>query len=652
LSDSPSRLRRHAARIVAIVVVIGLYGMARMPELPAAERLAIAERFGFTAMQLEEWSGEPFQTRRDVNPSLERHSGWMSAVGAAVALADLDGDGLANDVCHVDPRTDRVTLAPAPGTGSRYPIVALDPVGIPYDRETVAPMGCVPADLNEDGRQDLFVYYWGRTPVLFLNRSLPGQAPGADGYVARELVSSGERWHTNAATFADLDGDGHLDLALGNYFQDGARILDPNADEPDFMQHSMSRAYNGGRNRIFRWVAASAGGDPQVSFEEVTGLFDEHVDTAWTLAIGAADLDGDLRPELYYANDFGPDRLFHNRSEAGEIRFALLEGERDLTTPRSKVLGGDSFKGMGVDFADVNDDGRLDFFVSNIAAEYALLESHFLFVSAGDVAQMHDGVAPYDDQSDGLGVARSSWAWDTRFGDFDNDGVPEALQATGFARGDVDRWPELQELATANDDLLRRAGIWPRFQAGDDLSGDAPNPFYVRASDGRYYDLGPELGLDTPQVTRGIATADVDGDGDLDFAVANQWEASRLYRNDLRDTAAAGDPDFLGLRLLVPVSGDSAAGRPAVGATVRIEHPDGRVLVGEVDGGNGHSGVRSPELHFGIGPDLAGRSLPVGIRYRNRAGAVRALTLELSPGWHTIVLPDEPRARLAGGPTS
>ena len=99
MSDAPSRLRRHAARIVAIVVVIGLYGMARMPELPAAERLAIAERFGFTAMQLEEWSGEPFQTRRDVNPSLERHSGWMSAVGAAVALADLDGD--ASDELYV-----------------------------------------------------------------------------------------------------------------------------------------------------------------------------------------------------------------------------------------------------------------------------------------------------------------------------------------------------------------------------------------------------------------------------------------------------------------------------------------------------------------------------------------------------------------------
>jgi hypothetical protein len=248
-------------------------------------------------------------------------------------------------------------------------------------------------------------------------------------------------------------------------------------------------------------------------------------------------------------------------------------------------------------------------------------------------------------------VARSDWGWDTRFGDFDNDGVSEALQATGFKRGEVDRWPELQELATANDELLRLAGTWPRFQESDDLSGDAPNPFYVRASDGRYYDLAADLGVGTPQVTRGIATADVDGDGDLDFVYANQWEPSRFYRNDLRDDSTPSEADFLGLRLLVPVSDESVPGRPAVGAVARIEHPNGRVLVGEVDGGNGHSGVRSPELHFGLGSGLGGRPLPVEIRYRNRDGAPRSLTLELAPGWHTLVLPDEPDARLAGGPS-
>ena len=649
MSRIPDAARKHAARVLALLVVLCLYTLARIPDLPAEARGALAARFHFSAETLPAWPEGTLRTERSVNPSLERHSGWISAVGAAVALADLDADGLANDVCLVDPRTDRVTLAPVPGTGDRYAMVSLEPHGLRYDRATMAPMGCIPGDFNEDGKLDLFVYYWGRTPVVFLNRTAAPGAPHGERYVARAIRDGDERWFTNAATFADLDGDGHLDLVVGNYFQDGAGILDASATSVDRMQHSMSRAYNGGVNRVFRFVGARTGDDPFVRFEEVEGVFERDAAHAWTLAVGAADLDGDLLPELYFANDFGPDRLFHNRSTSGEIRLVLLEGERGFTTPRSKVLGGDSFKGMGIDFADINADERLDFFVSNIAAEYALEESHFLFVSTGRIDAMAEGVAPYVDESEGLGVSRSDWGWDTRFGDFDNDGVAELLQATGFAKGEVDRWPELQELAMANDELLKLAGSWPRFQAGDDLSGHAPNPFYVRADDGRYYDLSSEIGIAAPFVTRGIATADVDGDGDLDFAIANQWEASLFYRNESPSPLA-----FLGLHLLQPTAGDTGGdrlrvvaghpgretrGRPAVGAAARVVRRDGIVLVAQVDGGNGHSGVRSPELHFGLGAATSA-SLEVSIRYRDRDGVPAEVKLALAPGWHTVVLPD------------
>src|SRR5262249_49191803 len=162
-------------------------------------------------------------------------------------------------------------------------------------------------------------------PVAFLRRAGSPSQPSAAAFAARELSATGERWYTNAASFADLDGDGHLDLLLGNYFEDGARILDATAAVGDSMQDSMSRASNGGRNRVFRWVAARSGAEPDVRFEEVQGVFDEQALRGWTLAIGAADLDGDLLPEIYFANDFGPDRLFHNRSRPGALRFALLE---------------------------------------------------------------------------------------------------------------------------------------------------------------------------------------------------------------------------------------------------------------------------------------------------------------------------------------
>ena len=99
------------ARVAALLASLATYGATGLPTLGTAERTALAERFAFTRLPLAEWNQGELHHRRPVNPSLERHTAWISAVGAAVALADLDGDGLANDVCHVDPRSDRVTVA-------------------------------------------------------------------------------------------------------------------------------------------------------------------------------------------------------------------------------------------------------------------------------------------------------------------------------------------------------------------------------------------------------------------------------------------------------------------------------------------------------------------------------------------------------------
>lgn len=635
--------RRYAARLVAVVLIGALYGFARLPALPEAERTALAARFRFVPLPLPEVAGLPFRTVRAVHPSLQHISAWISSVGAAVALHDLDGDGFANDVCYVDTRTDQVIVAPVPGTPARYAPFALAPAPLPYDPATMAPMGCLPGDLNEDGQADLLVYYWGRTPVAFLRTSVG--PPHAHAYVPQEVVPEGGRWYTNAAILADLDGDGHADLLIGNYFPDGARILDAAATGSEDMQDSMSRAFNGGKKHFLLWTGATGGAQPSVQFRAVETGLEPWLLHGWTLALGAADLDGDLLPEVYLANDFGPDRLLHNRSRPGELRFALLAGVKTLTTPNSKVLGRDSFKGMGIDFGDLNGDGWLDLYISNIATEYALEESHLVFLSTGEPARMQAGVAPYVERSEALGLARSGWAWEARLGDFDNDGVLEALQATGFVRGTVNRWPELHELAMGNDTLVRRPGSWLRVQPGDDLSGHQHNPFFVRARDGRYYDLAPALGLATPYVSRGIATADVDGDGRLDFAVANQWQGAVFYRNDSPQAGA-----FLGLHLLLPLQPETATrvraghpgadtpGRPAIGAAATVQLPDGRRLVAQVDGGNGHSGKRSPELHFGLGESPGQALLQVTLRWRDPSGRVQQHTLALTPGWHTVLL--------------
>ena len=257
---------------------------------------------------------------------------------------------------------------------------------------------------------------------------------------------------------------------------------------------------------------------------------------------------------------------------------------------------------------------------------------------------MKKGIAPYADASESLGLSRSGWGWDTRLGDFNNDGILEALQATGFVSGDVNRWPELHELAMGNDQLLQDPRSWPRFRPGDDLSGHNHNPFFARAQDGRYYDLASDLGLDKLQVSRGIATADVDGDGRLDFAVANQWDTSYFYHNK---SAHAGA--FLGLHLLLPLHRDETSvhtghpgtnlkGRPAIGAFVTVHLPDGRPLVAQVDGGNGHSGKRSPDLHFGLGQLSPDQALRVELRWRDQGGQIHQDTVQLSPGWYTVLL--------------
>ncbi len=628
-----SFLRRNATRLLALVLIAALFGFARLPTLPDSERQALAGHFAFARTPLATPAGLRLdRVVRSVHPGLKDIESWISTVGAGVALNDIDGDGLPNDLCSVDTRIDKVLVQPAPGTGARYPLFVLDPSPLHYDARVMAPMGCLPGDFNEDGRMDLVVYYWGRPPVIFLHRDDDGPLSSAS-FRPLDVAPGTEIWNTNALTSADVDGDGHLDLIAGNYFPDGMRVLDAKATDGAHMHRSMSRSENGGKNRLLLWKSGTAGPEPTVEFTDVDNAFDAKTAYSWTLAAGAADLDGDLLPEIYFGNDFGNDRLLHNLSTPGHPRFEALEGRKTFTTPSSKVLGHDSFKGMGVDFADVNGDGIPDIYVSNIAQNYALEESHFVWVSTGDLKSMRRGVAPYADQGETMGLSRSGWGWDARFADFDNNGVPEALQAVGFLRGERNRWPELHELAMGNDNNMLHPGAWPHFHPGDDLSGHLHDPFFVRAKDGRYYDLAADIGLEEEHISRGIAIADVDGDGRLDFALANQWETSYFFRNDSHHAGA-----FLELLPRLPVTNAAGRTRPAIGAEVTVTLPDGHRMVAQVDGGSGHSGKRAPEVHFGLGPLSPTTPLRVDVRWRDGQGRPRATTLRLTPGRHGFVL--------------
>jgi enediyne biosynthesis protein E4 len=120
-----------------------------------------------------------------------------------------------------------------------------------------------------------------------------------------------------------------------------------------------------------------------------------------------------------------------------------------------------------------------------------------------------------------------------------------------------------------------------------------------------------------------------------------------FYRNESQNVG-----DFLGLNLLLPVRGDEqtlavfdrvaarnrTGGRPAIGATATVYLQNGRKLVSQVDGGNGHSGKRAPSIHFGLGRIPPGAKLKVELRWRHSDGRILEKTLSLLPGWHTVLL--------------
>jgi enediyne biosynthesis protein E4 len=715
--------------VVAIALVTALYWWARLPS-PSRDFVNENARFDFKAVPLqgppgapapgpgvlqEVVDGRPYFVR-NVNPSVHHIRSWISSVGAAVAVEDLDGDGLPNDAVWVDPRLNRIIITPLGGAladrgRERYKPMFLDPPPpmpsgdsfAPGPPETIAPMGVLIGDFNEDGKLDILAYYWGRSPVLFLRNSTPwGDANGSANnlYDAEELCDPPRRWFTNAATQADLNGDGHTDLIITNYFGDNATVLDARSGVPVEMQASMSHAKNGGKTRFYLWRKPDPEGR-RVRFVECAptvvdggrALTTDQRDAAlrgWTLAVAAGNFDANPAelPGVYLANDFGSDTLLlpspANKRSERDLTFRIVRGKRDPWTPKSKVLGWDSFKGMGALAIDFDHDGILDLFVSNIAEEFALQESHFAFLSGRqggpdrDSArtafwkETRDGNAiPLYDQSERLGLARSGWGWDVKAAAFDNGMDVQFVRAQGFLRGHrvgllessltgervgagplaSGRWSVLHELATANDALLQFPRFWFPCQPGDELSGHDALAFYVKDRGGRYFDLnllrrqkatagnavapsGATDRFSQPVVSRGIAIADVNGDGLPDLVVANQWDDSFLFENAMPyDQAGA----CVQLRLLLPLAPgverttvftgpaqaaiEAIQGRPAIGATASIWLPDARqTLMNVVDGGNGHSGKNCFDLYFGWGSRPMDKPIPIHLKWVNPEG--------------------------------
>jgi hypothetical protein len=647
-----TRLRHILPVFVAIPLLVGLVVGANMAVASPANANKVAAAYKFQGMPIAMPPGyHPTQTIRKVNGAYQHLVSWISSVGASIAMTDVTGHGNDDGMCIVDPRTDDVivTYAPTAPAADQFTPFVLNPSPLPYD-STMAPMGCVPGDYNGDGRMDFIVYYWGRTPIVFLAKST-ANTPSASAYKPVELMPedvdgqyNGPDWNTNDVTVANFEGNGHPDLFVGNYFPDSA-VLDPNGINNVQMPSSLSDAQNGGGDYMFRWLGGTSGANPTVSYQMVKNAIPYADSTGWTLGGATADLTGDGLPELYIANDFGPGHLLYNESTPGHLKFIAATGERGAITPKSFVLGRGSFKGMGADFSDLADNGRYDLMVSNITTPWGLQESNFVFMNqatsgkamASDLAR---SVAPFDQEAENMGMAWTGWSWDVKAGDFLNSGSDDEVQTDGFIKGTIDRWNWLQEMAMTNDDLLSNPANWPLVEPGDDIAGSQCPAFYADGGNDKFVNISQQLGMCTKAdqtPTRGVATADVAGNGVLDFALARQWGAPIFYQNESPNLG-----QYLGLNLYRPAVGGGSSnqglagmGAPAYGTTVTIDTP-GHTQVSQLDGGSGSAGKRSFEVSFGLGSYTG--PVTVHLAWVNNAGQQEHQTITLNPGTHNLML--------------
>jgi hypothetical protein len=357
-------------------------------------------------------------------------------------------------------------------------------------------------DVEGDGDLDLMLTSFGGTRhYLYVN-----DGTGQFDEQARErglAMATGEVHVGMGIGAGDYDLDGHVDLFVAEWLS------------IDALGHDVDH------NRLLHNRGAAAPGH----FEDVTeamGIDLQRVTDGVFVFPGAygfaptfVDLDGDGRPELALAADFGTSRLWWNEGDDG-----FLDG-----TAAAHV--GLEHNGMGSAFGDYDGDGDLDWFVSAIGTEGSQYQGNRMYRNTGH--------RTFGDVTDALGVRNGGWAWGTAMLDADHDGDLDLALAAG--------WPT----SPFAGDPLR---LWLNDGAG---GGEGPWP-----------DVAQQVGLEFARQGRGLVSLDYDRDGDLDLLVVANTEIPALFRNDVeggswlevRARGLAANPWSLGARVRVQVQAD------------------------------------------------------------------------------------------------
>ena len=546
------------AAIAAVVVLNGRAVGSGLPPAAASIRLTeVASAIGIDFVHQSP----------TLDPKVQHIAPHIAALGACVSVTDFNNDGNP-DLYFTSSRfgaNNALYLNKGDGTfheqSEHAGVGALNRAG-----EGVS-MGAVWGDFDNDGSEDLFVAKWGYQQ-LFKNNG--------NGTFTDVTAQAGlRRWmNSNGAVWLDFDRDGLLDLYVTGYFRSDIDFWHLRTTR--IMQHSWEFATNGGKNLLFKNVGNGR-------FEDVTDSLGVG-STRWTLAAASADFNDDGWPDLYLANDYGPEELYLNK--AGK-RFE----------PARAGLQDDSKSGMAVTIGDVYNRGRHDVFVTNISEKGFLFQGNNLRVNFLKELDRFDEVATGP-------VADAGWAWGAQFGDLNNDGLLDLVIANGFISGDSTRsyWYAMSKIAGAQGNIFEDARNWPAIGTAS-LSGyERSRMLLNRGADG-FEDVAVQAGMTDLLDGRAVAMADLFNRGSLDVIIANERARPLIYSSPSPDGRGGQGvrTHWLELKLI-----GRRSNRSAIGADVTVEFGNVRQRQ-VVDGGSGFCSQNDRRLHFGLGSERPGR---------------------------------------------
>lgn len=476
-------------------------------------------------------------------------------MAGGVALADFDGNGLLDAYFtngnrqHGDPRNSATaTTGPGKSTGPRNRLFLQTASGTMEDRtdesglgDTGYGMGVAIGDLDNDGDRDVYVSNYG-TDAIYTNLG-----NGRFRNITAESGIEGAGWSASVA-LVDINRDDRLDIFVTRYVE--LNELKECSDELGRRDYCSPKAFypvhdllylNLGNNR-FKDISQSSG----IAAQAAAGL-----------GVACGDWNDDGWIDMYVANDAYPNHLWINQKDGTFKDRALLSG-------CALNVHGQAEAGMGVVAADLDGDAALDLFMTHLR-----FESHTLYTNLGTPGH-------FGDQSGNAGITQPS------------------LPFTGFgvAALDIERDGDL-DLAVVHGAVVRgetRTGVriplpWAEYAE--------PNTLFINLGRGRFEasSRSADQGWhESVEVSRGLASGDIDNDGDRDLLVANLAGAPRLFINE---TAVASH--WLGVRARL-----SPTGRDAIGAKVTVE-TRARRLVAMVDGGGSYLSASDERIIFGLG---------------------------------------------------